>query len=533
MPLTPEIVPLPHRARVPRRFDPQLHPRDWRILVPLSAVGHGWRVVDPSGPRGETYVDVDPGDPQVAFRDLRLREVVDTLAELLADDPYIVQAFHLLRLARSLKRDYEPAQGRVIPLARALADQPVRFVVLPAGDAKLRHSARPFAYLEPVPAGYLRAETGGSSAILIYGPSATTRIAQLRRSLLHEMAHYINHLMQDSGLPYSGRERRHSLYDIRTAAFAYVEGEPQAFLAFVERLVGEDRLIRHPKRRADWVSRLLTPNQFLRSELACGKLLGALLNDRSIRNHYLRPSFYEPVASNYPALKGHYRLKRAQVRAAVPPAENAWLKVQYVRLRHDPADTLEFLRAYLTEFPSQRRLALRVIAGCSSGLLVSPEAERDQRKYAAARIRAAATGDWREARTVRDAARRAWTQLVRRGCGLVGDPRTPLVARTSKGEVDLNRDEAARIARVLRIRRAEAAKVERNRDALRPREYLEPTDVTKPPPRALRPNVRWEPLTSKAARKITAALDAAGPASGNPLRRALEKVKLRRPKLDS
>ena len=548
MPLTPEFSPLAPTAHPSPRLLPAPRPREWRILVPLSAVGHGWRVVDPTGPRGETFVDVDPADPEVAFRDLRLREVVDTLATLLYDDPYIVQAFHLLRLARTFKREYEPSQGRVIPLSRAIADQPVRFVVLQAGDAKLRHSSRPFAYLEPVPAGYLRAETGGSSAILIYGPSAAERIPQLRRSLLHELAHYINHLIQDSGLPYSGRERRHSLYDIRTAAFAYVEGEPQAFLAFVENLVRAGRpslersLIRSPRRRAEWVDRLLTPNQFLRSELACGRLLGALLNDRSLRNHYLRPSFYEPVASAYPSLKGAYRLRRAQVRAAVTPAENAWLKVQYVRLRHDPADTLEFLRAYLTEFPSQRRLALRVIAAASAGLLVSAESARHQLAYSCARIRAAAVpaseraAATRAAAGHRESARRAWTQLVRRGCGLVGDPRSPLPAFTTRGEVDLNRAEPPELARTLRIPLAEATKLARNRDALRPGEYLDPSDVLRPPPRALRSNLRWEPILPRTARKVAAAINAAAATSTSPLRRSspkLRRKKKKKQKLDS
>lgn len=516
-----ETVPFDLLARLNRRV-PDARPRDWRILVPLSSVGHGWRVVDAAGPRGETFVDVDPDDPGVVYRDERVRQLVETLAGLLGGDPYLGRAFQLLKLARTMRREYEPARGRIIPLARAHVDQPVRFVLLPAGDVKARHSARPFAYLEPAPNGYLRAETGGASAILISGLPEPGREANLRRSLAHELAHYINHLMQDSGLPYSGRERAHSLYDIRTASFAYVEGEPQAFLALLQDLVGDGHgagaLFRRTEKRAAFVRRLVSPNQFLRSELACGRVLAALLVDRSIRGHYLRPSFYRVVAAAYPQLAGAYEITREQVRDAISPADNAYIKLQWVRLRHDPVDTLELLRAYLTEFPSQRRLALRVIADVSSGLLVSSEAPSRALREATARIRDAAEPS-AEAVRVRFENRRWWRRLVRRGTGLVGDPRAPLFARTRRGVVDLNRAEVEELAQVLRLAGTEAAKLVRNRAALRPGEYLDLLDVLRPPPRALRQGMRWEPLASSTWKRVLSAIESGRDISENPLRR--------------
>jgi hypothetical protein len=517
-----DTAPVDLRARLNRRVA-EGRPRDWRILVPLSSMGHGRRVVDPAGPRGEAFVDVDPADGALAFRDERVRQLVETLDDLLSNDPYVLRAFQLLRLARTMRREYEPARGRIIPLARAHVDQPVRFVLLPAGDVKARHSARPFAYLEPAPNGYLRAETGGASAILISGLPEPGREAQLRRSLAHELAHYINHLLQDGGLPYSGRERAHSLYDVRTAAFAYVEGEPQAFLEFLQHLVGEGHsagpLIRRTLKRAAFVRRLVTPNQFLRSELACGRVLAALLNDRSIRGHYLRPSFYEVVASAYPGLAGAYRLTREQVRAAIPPEENAYIKVQWVRMRHDPADTLELLRAYLTEFPSQRRMALRVIADVSSGLLISEDAPRRALQEAAARIRDAANPLLGEAVRVRGENRRWWRRVVMRGTGLVGDPRAPLLARTRRGVVDLNRAEVEELAHVLRVSSTEAAKLARNRAALRPGEYLDLLDILRPPPRALRQGGNWAPLASSTWKRVLSAVESGRELSASPLRR--------------
>src|SRR5256885_239489 len=126
MPLTlTDSVPLDRAAPVARR-EAEARPREWRILVPLASVGQGWKVDDPSGPQGETFVDVDPSDPALSFRDAKIREVVDQLCVLLASDPHIARAFQLLRLSRAMKREYEPAQGRVIPFARAQADRPVR-----------------------------------------------------------------------------------------------------------------------------------------------------------------------------------------------------------------------------------------------------------------------------------------------------------------------------------------------------------------------------------------------------------------------
>lgn len=515
-------VPVDLLARLSRR-PAEGRPRDWRILVPLTAVGHGWRVQEAA----ETFVDVDPADPTVVFREDRMRELVEALAALLTSDPYLMRAFQLLRLARTLRREYEPSPGRVIPLARAHVEQPVRFVIRPAGECKARHSARPFEYLEPIPGGYLRTETGGASAILIAATDEPVRPSSLRRSLAHELAHYINHLVQDSGLPYSGRERAHSVYDIRTAAFAYVEGEPQAFLAFLQDLMGEqaeEPLFVRKQARADFVRRLLTPNQFLRSELACGRVLAALLNDRRIRNHYVAPAFYRVVAPAYPTLAAAYRLNRTMVREAISPADNAYLKVQWVRLRHDPADTLELLRAYLTEFPTQRRLALRVIADVSSGLLVSDEAPRRALHEVAARIRDAAAGDRApgggpETARVRGENKRWWRRLVARGTGLVGDTRSPLFASSKRGAIDLNRAELEEIAHILRISHVEAAKLARNRDALRPGEYLDLQDVLRPPPRSLRSGAKWEPLRSRTWKAVQAAVEAGAAIAANPLRR--------------
>jgi len=77
-------------------------------------------------------------------------------------------------------------------------------------------------------------------------------------------------------------------------AFAYVEGEPQAFLSFLQ----EARALIASRAAAAWCA-APDPNQFLRSELACGRSWPR--SRRSLDPQpLLRPSFYEVVAAAYP-----------------------------------------------------------------------------------------------------------------------------------------------------------------------------------------------------------------------------------------
>ena len=169
-------------------------------------------------------------------------------------------------------------------------------------------------------------------------------------------------------------------------------------------------------------------------------------------------------------------------------------------------------------------MALKVIADVSSGLLITAEAPRRALAEACAWIRSPEKG-----LEVRAANRAWWRALVQRGTGLVGDTRTPLTLKTKRGELDLNRAEPEALARVLRIPATEALKLSRNRDALRPGEYLDLLDVMRPPPRAIRPNSCWDGILTRTWKKVCAASEAASHLSASPLRVAMTRMRRLKP----
>jgi hypothetical protein len=510
--------------------------RPWRLLVPRIALadvrgptaGPGTWVGSGQERRQTLFVEIDPacGDP--AFRDPAMLASVRAVERMLTEDPQVRAAFRFLDIARALRRALRPPPRRRrerVP-GRTCTDRRVQLLLIPGGEPKARHSARGLRYLVSTPAGLVQVDRG-TSAIVISGlPGRTERcMVSLSRSLLHELAHYIHHFVQVSGLPYSGRERRHSVFDIRSAPFAYVEGEPQAFLAFLDDVTpGPGRSVRRPARRGAWLRHLVTANQFLRSELACGVLLAQLLNDPGLRRHYLRCTFYRAVLPAYPALARGGRLTRAAIRATISPAENAYIKYQFIRVKHDPANTLEFVNAYLSEYPSQRRRVQSILARVSRGRLVDPAARRLNLSILAARLRAAGRSD--------PAARRAAARLdgqasVRFRAVAAGlarldvDVRAPLIARTGRGVVDLNRAPSHEVDRVLRIGAHEARKLVANRAVMRSGEFLHPMDLLRAPPRALRPGASgWMALGQAAASRVLAGISAAAGAPASPFWRA-------------
>ncbi|MBI4863142.1 MAG: hypothetical protein HY815_23180, partial [Candidatus Riflebacteria bacterium] len=446
---------------------------------------------------------------------------------LLTEDRFLTRAFRLVEIAVSLRSGQDALLGR--PASRARPGQPVDFLLMLEGQPKARHSMRRVTCLEWGDAGYVPETLEAGSRIRISGtPAQVARhLGVLRRSLLHELAHYVHNLVQDWGIPYSGRDPHHSVYEIRTAPFAFVEGEPQAFLAFLETIepAGPDaldeRLLRRTSARRAWVRRLVSPNQFLRAELACGQVMAALLNSKALREHYVQSSFYRLVASAYPAL-GSGTISARRVRMAISPAENAFIKFQFIKVKYNPANTLDFLRGYLREFPGQRRRALRAIAVASDGLLLDQHASRSALRELSARVRLSLRKDAESLTNLRDLRRERrarWMGLIAAGADLVDDAVTPLWVAAANGEIDVNRVGAAELVSGLDLEPEEAAKIVTNRRALRSGEYLDLLDVARPRPRALKHGSSWTPLEERTYFRILGAVRLRGP-SRSPLRSA-------------
>jgi len=505
-------------------------PMPWEILVPLSALADRRQLgaLTTGLPPRDIYLRLDPRVDPPPFKDQEFGPLVRAVAELLRTDPHLAQAFRLARLALTMRSSFGIVSGGSSPIRTVLSrSSSIELVVVPDATIKSCHSTRRLTYLMMTPHGYTPATTEGASHIILSGRPADLlrRLHLVRRSILHELAHCVHHHLQASGIPYSGRDRRHFVREIRTAPFAYVEGEPQAFLLFldglVDRIADEDggSLVRRPRARRAWVRRLLTANQFLRSELACGYVLAALLTDTAIRRHFLSPSFYRLVAAAYPGLR-QKKLTRQLVRRTITPEDNAYIKYQFVRLKYDPGNTLQFLQAYLEEFPAIRRRVLRVIARASGGLLLSTAAARRNLNELSARIVRARVGDEssRQRHALVRRENREWLRaLVRCHCNLVGDARTPLIVRTDRGEVDLNRASAEEFVKVLGIDQSEALKIVTNRSSLRAGEYLDLLDLIDPRPRALTPGAVWRELTPAAYGFILSQVQSSG-VSESPLR---------------
>jgi hypothetical protein len=396
---------------------------------------------------------------------------------------------------------------------------PSEVVVVPSASIRSRHSIRRLTYLEEAQVGFRPQTTGGVSLIVVSGPPGKLlcRLPLVRRSILHELAHCIHNVVQASGIPYSGRDPRHAVREIRNAPFAYVEGEPQAFLSFLDHVVPRDPsgrdsgLSRRGRRPGRFVRRILTANQLLRSELACGWVLGSLLVDPRIGAHYLPASFYRIVAPAYPELAGR-RLTKSLIKRVISPSDNGYIRYQYVRLKHDPGNVMEFLRAYLAEFPCQRVRAMRLIARRSAGLLLSEDAGRRNLAGVRERILAGLGVSRPDPVEARRGAREraAWIcRLARETEELVGDVRTPMVIRTSRGVIDLNRSGGAEIAHVLGIDRGDAQIVVANRRELRAGEYLDLLDLVRPRSRALHPGATWRELSPSTYGLLLAKIHAA------------------------
>ncbi len=263
--------------------------------------------------------------------------------------------------------------------------------------------------------------------------------------------------------------------------------------------VAEDKrdIVEMRHMRDDTGKRYLRSNELLRNEGAFSDILNKLLTHPKIRNSYEKPTFYEPVKDLYPALRGKdlSKLTVDDIKKAIPPEDNAVIKMQHVKIKYDTTTVKDFLNRYFQEYPSQKELVARIVGEETNYGLVSEEAaarvearKRLEHAYLEATRDKSPAGRKRAAELLamlreKKAADAAWKEkqlarILRENKLVFTEDRTPVRLYLKDGRVvDLNKASVEELAKVPGIDAETAEAIVRNRANQEAGEFLHIRDA--------------------------------------------------------